>query len=145
MLETPKETPPRSNLISPFSTWDSPNTTARGQTLVQRWGWGPQQKTTLFKFLLWRDVSVFCGIPLGCLFTWSLLPSLRGLFMFEALEEEKSCRGEEWLSGYTWHRRPAGSCTGKTWINVWKEELPPVKSGAFLCMCGAGGMLEDHS
>lgn len=65
--------------------------------------------------------------------------------MFEALEEEKPCRGEEWLSGYTWHRRPAGSCTGKTWINVWKEELPPVKSGVFLCMCGGGGMLEDHS
>lgn len=59
--------------------------------------------------------------------------------MFEALEEEKPCRGEEWLSGYTWHRRPAGSCTGKTWINVWKEELPPVKSGVFLCMCGGGG------
>lgn len=114
--------------------WHSHSMTVEGQTLVERWGVGSHSRGRLiWDFLLQRCVQVFCGGPLG-VFTSVFACSFCPLGdCCEMLEEEKPRRGGEWLSGYTWHRRPAGRCAEKTWINVWRGE-PPVKGSLLLCV-----------
>lgn len=116
-LETHKETPLWSNLIAPwggvkvcltlFHVWFSQQNCWRLDPCPKMGVEVPQQRTTHSKFLLQWCVA-FLWYPFG-VSSYPFLPPLGLLFMFEALEEEQPRRGGEWLSGYTWHRRPSGT------------------------------------